>query len=427
MCSPWPTVPACEVARIEIGGTPSRNTPVFWAEENSGHPWVSIADMNSPVVTKTHERITDAGVNRSNVKLVPAGTPLMSFKLTVGRVAIAGCDLYTNEAIAAFHVDHSAISPRWLVHILPGAASKVVTDTAVKGITLNKAKLRLLPLPLPPLPEQRRIAEILDTVDEAIRKTEEIIAKLERMKQGLLHDLLTRGIDENGELRDPDRHPERFKESELGRVPKEWEVAQIHEVGSVQLGRQRSPRYEKGPHLRPYLRVANVFDGFIDYTDVLRMNFSLAEQEQYAVSQGDILLNEGQSIELVGRCAIYDGPPGLYCFQNTLVRFRPRSRKLDVHFARAVFKRWLDIGRFRTVARQTTSVAHLGAERFARMCFPLPSPLEQAGISRTLRQYDERVSVEARTANKLRLLKQALMNDLLTGKVRVPVSEEAAS
>ncbi len=75
-------------------------------------------------------------------------------------------------------------------------------------------------MPLPPLPEQRRIAEILDTLDEAIRKTEQVIAKLQQMKQGLLHDLLTRGIDDNGELRDPERHPEQFKDSPLGRIPR---------------------------------------------------------------------------------------------------------------------------------------------------------------------------------------------------------------
>ena len=83
---------------------------------------------------------------------------------------------------------------------------------------------------LPPLPEQRRIAEILDTVDEAIRRTEQVIAKLQQMKQGLLHDLLTRGIDENGELRDPERHPEQFKDSPLGRIPREWEVGPLERL-----------------------------------------------------------------------------------------------------------------------------------------------------------------------------------------------------
>ena len=87
-------------------------------------------------------------------------------------------------------------------------------------IHISAKHLGNLSLDLPPLPEQRRIAEILDTLDEAIRKTEQVIAKLQQMKQGLLHDLLTRGIDEHGELRDPERHPEQFKDSPLGRIPR---------------------------------------------------------------------------------------------------------------------------------------------------------------------------------------------------------------
>jgi type I restriction enzyme S subunit len=82
-------------------------------------------------------------------------------------------------------------------------------------------------LVLPPLPEQRRIAAILDTLDTAIRTTERLIAKLELVKQGLLHDLLTRGIDANGELRDPERHPDQFKDSALGPISEEWEVATL--------------------------------------------------------------------------------------------------------------------------------------------------------------------------------------------------------
>ena len=74
------------------------------------------------------------------------------------------------------------------------------------------------------LPEQTRIAAMLDTVDEAIAKTEAVIAKLKQVRAGLLHDLLTRGLDENGQLRDPVAHPEQFQDSPLGRIPKEWKV-----------------------------------------------------------------------------------------------------------------------------------------------------------------------------------------------------------
>ena len=89
--------------------------------------------------------------------------------------------------------------------------------------------LRFL-LRLPPLSEQRCIAKILDTLDETIRNTEQVIKKLEAMKQGLLHDLLTRGINENGEVRNPVRHPEQFKHSAIGQIPRVWEARSVMEL-----------------------------------------------------------------------------------------------------------------------------------------------------------------------------------------------------
>ena len=86
------------------------------------------------------------------------------------------------------------------------------------------------------LDEQRRVAEILDTLDEAIRRTEQIIAKLKQIKQGLLHDLLTRGIDENGQLRDPERHPDQFKDSPLGRIPSEWGMQPLGKISDLGVG-----------------------------------------------------------------------------------------------------------------------------------------------------------------------------------------------
>ena len=192
-------------------------------------------------------------------------------------------------------------------------------------MTLNKPKLREIPLDLPPLPEQRRIAEILDTLDEAIRKTEQVIAKLQQMKQGLLHDLLTRGIDEHGELRDPERHPEQFRDSPLGRIPRGWEAVRFAEVGEVKLGRQSAPRYQRGINPRPYLRVVNIFDDRLDLRDVKQMDFDLLDYERYRLQPGDVLLTEGDlaSAHTVGRSAVYEGEINGCCFQNTLLRFRP--------------------------------------------------------------------------------------------------------
>lgn len=163
----WREAKLGDHCRIEIGGTPSRDKPQFWSNEDAGHPWVSIADLKSPSVDRTKEFISDLGVANSNVKPVPRGTVMMSFKLTIGRTAVAGRDLYTNEAIAAFFPDRD-IDNEFLFYALPHAAGRAETDQAIKGATLNKAKLRDLTTVLPPLDEQRRIAEVLRSVEEAI-------------------------------------------------------------------------------------------------------------------------------------------------------------------------------------------------------------------------------------------------------------------
>jgi type I restriction enzyme S subunit len=113
-------------------------------------------------------------------------------------------------------------------------------------------------VPLPSLLEQRRIAEILDAADEAIRQTERLIAKLKAVKAGLLYDLLTRGLDEHGHLRDPQAHPEQFKDSVLGRIPREWAFVHLYEIAEkITSGSRGWAAYysDQGPL---FLRIGNL-------------------------------------------------------------------------------------------------------------------------------------------------------------------------
>jgi type I restriction enzyme S subunit len=97
----WTTTTLGNIADLSFGATPSRNIPQFWADPPNGIRWASIADLRQDPVIETAEMISLAGARAISARCVPAGTPLMSFKLTIGRVAIAGEDLYTNEAIVA--------------------------------------------------------------------------------------------------------------------------------------------------------------------------------------------------------------------------------------------------------------------------------------------------------------------------------------
>ncbi len=129
-----------------------------------------------------------------------------------------------------------------------------------------------------------------------------------------------------------------------------------------------------------------MFEDRIDISDVMEMNFTPEEYEVYRLRYGDILLNEGQSMELVGRPAIYRDEVPEACFTNTLVRFQS-SRDLDTEYAPAVFLTYLKNGRFQKIATITVNIAHLGAGRFADLEFPLPPLEEQREIVAEVNRY----------------------------------------
>ena len=187
----------------------------------------------------------------------------------------------------------------------------------------------------------------------------------------------------------------------------------VSATGEVQGGRQRSPHMTQG-RVVPYLRVANVFDGYIDFSDLNKMAFRPSEVEKFRLRKGDILLNEGQSAELVGRCAMYIAGPDDCCYQNTLVRYRAGA-ETDAEYALQLFRYCQSTGIFSRISVRTNSIAHLGVSRFAELELPFP---EQRKIAEILRTWDEAIEkLEALRAAKERQ-KRALMQIFLTGKRR---------
>jgi len=172
---------------------------------------------------------------------------------------------------------------------------------------------------------------------------------------------------------------------------------------------------------RPYLRTKNVFDGRIDLSDVLQMPMTDIEFERYRLRHGDVLLNEGQSLDLVGRCAMYrDEHPEPCAVQNQLVRFRTREG-VSGSFAAHLFRHCQRIGVFAKIALQTTSVAHLGVSRFAKLLLAWPPELaEQEAIAEALSDADALIESLEQLLAKKRRIKQGAMQELLTGKKRLP-------
>jgi type I restriction enzyme S subunit len=186
---------------------------------------------------------------------------------------------------------------------------------------------------MPDVGEQRKFAEVLDTLDTTIRQTEAIIEKLTQVKQGLLHDLLARGIDANGELRPPQSQaPHLYKDSPLGWIPREWDAsavaAEFDVCSGITIGPHRAPRSSPPK----YLRVANVQRARIELADVAELEATEAEMTNRGLAPGDLLVVEGHaSPDEIGRCAMADEAVRGFTFQNHL--FRLRATRLNAAFA----------------------------------------------------------------------------------------------
>lgn len=311
---------------------------------------------------------------------------------------------------------------RYLFHVLRGKHFKRLIDDKVSGSSIPHIFQRdmvTLPIALPPPEQQQAIANVLDTLDTTIRHTEAIIEKLKQVKQGLLHDLLTRGIDANGELRPLDREaPHLYKDSPLGRIPREWDAskvaAEFNVCSGITLGPHRAPRSNP----RKYLRVANVQRGRIDLTDIALLEATDAEMANRGLAPGDLLVVEGHaSPEEIGRCAMADEAVRGFTFQNHL--FRLRAQRLVPSFALHWMNSSLVRSYWRTEAATSSGLNTINRAKLSRVLVAVPPYAEQQRIVEAIAAADLRQANESLLLTKLNVQKSGLMDDLLTGRVRV--------
>lgn len=218
----WEVKKLGDITEIQIGKTPSRNNIDFFQGENI---WLSIRDLKSKFVSSSSEKISNEAISKTNMKVVPKGTLLMSFKLTLGKTAFAECDLYTNEAIAAIFIKNKNINKYFLDYVLKFTDLEKYVDNAVKGKTLNKQKLKQIEIPLPPLKEQERIVGILDEsfakIDESIKILEQDLLNLDELMQSALQKAF---------------NPLKDNAKEKYKLPQGWEWKSLGEIGEIITG-----------------------------------------------------------------------------------------------------------------------------------------------------------------------------------------------
>ena len=413
----WQTAPLSAIAKVVGGGTPSRDVPGFWGGDI---PWITPGEVSaegSVYLSGTREAISRVGLAGSGATLLPSGSLMVTTRATLGARAINSVPMTTNQGFKSLVFASESDAPffYYLTDKLKPEMTRRASGTTF--LEVSGAEFARIEVPLPPVRERQLIAEILDTLDTTIRQTEAIIEKLKQVKQGLLHDLLTRGIDANGELRPPQSQaPCLYKDSPLGWIPVEWKAKVLDELVD-----QRRPivygilmpgqGHEDGV---PVVKVKDIVDGCI-LLDQLLLTSPVIDREykRSRLKAGDLLFTIRGS---VGRTAFVPAP--LENANITQDTARIGVSGLDARFIREYLAMSVP-GRF--IATHTLGVAVQGINLRDVRRIPVAAPArdEAERIADMLAASNERITAEDLRAKKLCLAKIGLMDDLLTGRVRV--------
>ena len=407
----WRRVRLGDVAGFQQGGTPAKANAEYW---NGEVPFVTGADLGQRRIRRDSARsfLTEGGLNSGSTVICNAGDLLLATRTRVGLVGIASEMLGASQDITLVEPKDDA-DCGFLYRALDSQAEELQRKsrgTTIQGVT--REDVDSLPILLPPLPEQRAIAAVLDSIDEAIEGAEAVIAATEGLRDALLHHLLTRGV--------PGWHTEWREVPGLGTIPADWEVVRLGDVATVQTGRavkKGSP--VEGTHEIPYLSVANVKDGYLDLTVVKAMRVSAGEIERFGLQHGDVLFTEGGDADKLGRGTVWRTEIPVCLHQNHIFAVRPNSGVLTSEFLSFFAGSGLGKRYFLGAAKQTTNLASVNSTQLKDMTLPLPDIREQKAIVSALGQVNAAIVVAREEREGLRLLKESTADALLTGRVRV--------
>jgi type I restriction enzyme S subunit len=416
----WEVVKIGDVFDLYKGTTPSTKVKNYW---NGAIPFVTptditqVSNLNERYLKSTEHHITEVGLKSKGLKLVPEGSLLFTSRATIGYLAINKIKVAINQGIISLKSKNATTEVTFFYYLLQKLRD--LFENLSGGSTYKEISMSTfsnINLPLPPFDEQQKIAEILSTVDDAIQKTNEIIAKTERLKKGLMHELLTKGIG----------HKE-FKDTEIGRIPKDWEVRTLGEIGELSRGlsyrgHEKFAEEVSGSYLFLTLNSIKEGGGLKENgwswirTDRLR--------ERHFVREGDIVIANTdigmQRGHILGAPAIVYFP-SWYRKDRAIYSHHISKLQLKTKLHPQFFFYYLSY--VQPMARKYytgTGVWGLDIDAWSNeLSISLPPLAEQQKIAEILSTVDEKLKLERNEKARLERIKQGLMDLLLTGKVRV--------
>lgn len=421
----WEQKEITQIGAVVGGGTPSREVPSFW---RGSIPWVTpgeVSGEDAKLLHDTNDHISASGLAGSGANLLPAGSLLVTTRATLGARVINAVPMATNQGFKSV-VFKRPEEASYYFHLFEKVKPELVRRASgTTFLEISGAEFGSIKVPSPSPNEKLKISQILDTLDTAIHETEAIIAKLKDVKQGLLHDLLTRGIDANGERRPP--QPEAahlYKKSPLGWIPKEWACKPFGDLCESSAFGPRFPSdaYDENGPLATLRTTDMDEEGNITLSTMPRAAISPSVFADHLLRHGDIVISRSGTCGVTGVFTGHDIPvvPGAF-----LIRFRLRDLRLN-RFYRRYFNSSLGRPYLERLAVGGVQKNIKGSDVLC-LQVPNPGPTEAVAIGDRIESVEYDIESNQQLLRKLQLQKSGLMDDLLTGRVRVtPLLAEAA-
>jgi type I restriction enzyme S subunit len=394
----WRWAKLGDICEVVTGSTPPKAESRFYGGTIA---WIKPDDLDRAMyVDSSSEYLSEEGTKRA--RILPAGSVLVSCIGNIGKTAIAAKPLATNQQINSLipsedvDSDYLFFACRYIGSTMRDAAS--VSLVAI----INKSSFSSLKIPLPPLPEQKRIAAILKEQMAAVERAR-VAAEAQLKAAKDLPAAYLREVFNNGSVQ-------------------QWETKLLGEVGEIVSGLTLGRKFNAAANIKvPYLRVANVKDGHLDLTDVYEIEATASEVEKLRLKFGDLLLTEGGDRDKLGRGTFWEEQLPLCLHQNHIFRVRFDLSRYSPHFVSAQVGSPYGKAYFLAHAKQTTGIATINQQVLSKFPLLSPSLSEQTRVASILSEKtegnDQIVSSLRTQLDTIEKIPAALLRQAFTGKL----------
>ena len=367
-----------EIFDLQMGKTPARNNDKYWNSKD--YKWISIADLTSTdkYINNTKEYISQSAVTESGIKIIPANTVVMSFKLSIGKTAILSEDMYSNEAIMAFHDKHVVeLLPEYIYYLIKAKNWNCGSNRAVMGQTLNKATLSEIEVDVHTIDEQRKIVKLMSSIEKVIDNRKEQLQKLGDITRARFVEMF---VSKN------------YPREELDNLS----------YGKGEYGAQ-SASVEYNSSRPRYVRITDIKeDGSLNDDVVCSAN--VEDDELYKLEYGDFCF--ARMGATVGKTYAYRG--GNQIFAGYLIRYKLNLNRIIPEYLYE-FTRLHEYRNWVSLNQSGAAQPGINAKKYGSLRIPV-APLEEQRVFATFVEQVNKSKVEVKRAlDEAQLLFDSLM------------------